>query len=104
MEVFLLHSLKYPLGSFLEFFQSFSTYQDIVHVDDEPSFCDHVSEGGVHNSLEGRWRVALAEEHHKQLIETIWSDECCFPLISFLDTNVVIPPLDIHLGEVFGSF
>ena len=26
------------------------------------------------------------------------------PLISFFDVDVVIPPLNIHLGEILGSF
>ena len=63
VEVFLLHPIKYPSHSFLTFFQGFGEYKDIVHVDDQPSFHDHVSKGGVHESLEGKQRVALSEEH-----------------------------------------
>ena len=99
-----MHPFKYPFGMFLAFFLSFSKYKDVVHVDNEPSFCDHVSKGQVYEGLEGWWQVALDKRHDQGFIETIGCDECGLPLISLLDVDVVIPPSNIHLGEIFRSF
>ena len=103
MEVFFLHPLESSFGPFLAFFQGSCCYKDIIHVDDEPSFNNHVSEGGVHKCLEGWWGAAFPKGHDCGFIEAVGSDECSFPLVSFLYVNVVIPPLNINLGEVFGS-
>ena len=104
MEIFFLHPFKYLFGSFLAFFFSFGEYQDIIHVDDQPSFGYHVSESQVHEGLKG-WRgIALPKEHDQEFVEAIGSDEFGLPLISFLDMDVVVPQSYIHLGEVFGSF
>ena len=57
-----------------------------------------------HECLEGWQGIALPKEHDHGFIEAIGSDEHSLPLVSFLDTNVVVPPSNIHLREVFGSF
>ena len=104
VEIFLLHPFEYPLGSFLTLFLGFGKYKDVIHVDDKPSFHDHLSKDRVHEGLEGWWGVTLSEEHDQEFVKTVGGDECGFLLVSFFDVNVVIPPLYIHLGEVFGSF
>ena len=38
--------------------------EEIIHVDNEPSFSNHVSERVVHESLKGGGGVAQAEEHY----------------------------------------
>ena len=63
VEVFFLHPFEYSLSPFLAFLKSLGKYEDIVHVNDEPSFHNHVSEGGVHEGLEGWQGVALSKEH-----------------------------------------
>ena len=35
----------------------------VVHVNNEPSFGDHVLEGVIHKSLECGWGVSRPEEH-----------------------------------------
>ena len=51
------------------------------------------------------WRgVALSKEHDKGFIEAKGGGEHSLPFISFLDTDVVVPPSDIHFGEILGSF
>ena len=37
---------------------------EVIHVDDEPSFSDHVVEGVVHESLEDSGRVGESKEHN----------------------------------------
>ena len=71
----------------------------VVHVNLEPSLGDHVGEDVIHECLKS-WRgIAEAEEHHGGFVESKRGDERCFPLVFLPDTNVVIPPPDIELGE-----
>ena len=74
-------------------------YPQVVHVDLEPSLGDHVGEDVVHERLKGRRGIAEAKEHYGRFIESERSDECCFPLVFLPDTNVVIAPSDVKLGE-----
>ena len=96
-----MHPIEYLLGLLLAFFLGFGEYQDIVHVDDELSFCDHISKGRVHESLEGQWQVTLSKEHDQRFINTVRCDECSFPFVSFFDSDVVIPPPNVHFGDFF---
>jgi len=79
-------------------------HHEVVHVDDEPSFHKVVGEDMVHERLEGRWRVALAEEHDCWFIEPIRSSESGLPLVGLLNPNVVIFPPDIKFHEVTRMF
>jgi len=47
------HALEDTFGAFLMSSRVGGEDKEVVHVDDEPSFCDHVSEGVVHEPLEG---------------------------------------------------
>jgi len=76
--------------------------KEIIHIDDEPSFSDHISEGVVHESLEGGGRVGEVKEHDGRLKETFMGDEGGLPLVSVFDADVVVAPLNIELGEDFG--
>ena len=74
-------------------------YPQVVHIDLEPSFGDHISENVIHKRLKGRRGVAEPKEHHSGCKEAERSDERCFPLVFLPDANVVITPLNIKLGE-----
>ena len=78
--------------------------KEVIHVDDKPSFCYHISEGVRHESLECGRRVGHSEEHDCWFIESSMGDEGGFPLISFPDLDVVVPPSYIKLGKDFGVF
>ena len=74
-------------------------YPQVIHVDLEPSFSDHVSENMIHEHLKSRRGIAEPEEHYGGLKEAKRSDEHCFPLVFLLDANVVVSPTNIELGE-----
>ena len=74
-------------------------YPQVVHVDLESSLSDHVGEDVIHECLKGRRGIAEAREHHGGFIKSERGDECRFPLVFLPDTNVVIAPSDIELGE-----
>ena len=43
--------------------------------------------------------VGHSEEHDSRFIESLVGNEGCFPLVAFLDMNIVVPPLYVKLGE-----
>ena len=77
---------------------------DVIHVDDCNSFINELSEDVIHH-LEHRWAVSGTKEHDKRFEPALVCPKGHLPLISVLDSHVVVSPLDIQFGEVlcFGS-
>ena len=63
MQVKFLHPLKDPFGVFGVEGGVGGGDEQVIHVDDVPSFSDHVSEQIVHETLKGGWGVAKTKEH-----------------------------------------
>ena len=78
--------------------------KEVVHIDDEPSFGNHVSEQVVHELLERGGGVAKAKEHDRRFKESFACDEGHLPLIAIFDADIVVSPTDIELGEVASVF
>ena len=78
--------------------------EKVVHVDDEPSFSNHILEGVIHESLERSRRVAKAEEHDSGFKKSFVCDEGCFPLVAVFDADIVVSPTNIELSEVASIF
>ena len=57
----------------------------------------------VHELLEGGGGVAHAKEHHFRLKEPSVCFECAFPLIGFMYSDVVIPPMHVKFTEYLHS-
>jgi len=102
MQIQFGHSLENAFGAFLVGGCVWGEDKEVVHVDDEPSFGDHVPERVVHESLESGGGVGEAEEHDRWFEEAFVSDEGCFPLVSVFDADVVVAPSNIEFGEYFG--
>ena len=54
--------------------------------------------------MKGGWGVGHAEEHDGRFIKSSVGDEGGFPLVAFLNSDIVISPLYIKLGEDLGIF
>ena len=102
MEIQFHHSLKYSLGLFGVSGFVWREDEEIVHVDHQPSFGYHIPKRVIHKLLECCWRVAKSEEHDRQFEKTSVSDKSCLPLMSVFDTDVVVSPSYVKLGEKFG--
>ena len=76
-------------------------YEEVIHVDDEPSLSNYVSEGVIHEALKSSRRVVETKEHNGRFEQSFVGDEGCLPLMSILDADIVVSPLDVKLGEVF---
>ena len=73
--------------------------EEVIHIDDEPSFSNHISKGIVHESLESCRRIGKSEEHYCWFEEAFVSDESSFPLVAIFDVDIVIAPADVKLCE-----
>ena len=73
--------------------------EKIIHVDNEPSLGNHIAEGVVHEMLEGGRGVGESEEHHRGFEESFVGDKGRLPLVTILDSHVVVPPADVELSE-----
>ena len=71
----------------------------IVHVDDQPSFSDVVSEVEIHKCLKCRRGATESEKHYRWFEQSKRCDEGSLPFIILFNSNVVIPPPYIKLGE-----
>ena len=78
--------------------------EEVVHVNDKPSFGDHIPEGIGHESLNSGGGIGHAKEHDCGFIESSVGDEGGFPLVAFLDSHIVVSPAYIELGKDFGIF
>ena len=62
--------------------------KEVVHVDDKPSFHNHIAKGVVHESLEGSGRVGESKEHHRGFKHSLMGDESGLPLVAILDSYI----------------
>ena len=76
----------------------------VIHVDLKPLLRKHICKDVVHESLEGGGGVTEPKEHDSGFKESHGGDESGFPLIFFLDANVVISPMNVEFGEQGGFF
>ena len=56
----------------------------------------------IHERLEGRWSVAETKEHNGRFEEAKRGDECSFPLVFFMNADIVKSPLDVELSKYRG--
>ena len=73
--------------------------KEVIQVDYKPFFCDHIAKGVIHESLEGGRGIGETEEYYSWFKESLMSDKSGFPLMSVLDSDIVISPTDIKFGE-----
>ena len=59
----ILQFLKDSSGIDLQFLSVFREDEDVVYVDNDPSFMGFHNEDFIHHVLEGGWRIAKAKEH-----------------------------------------
>ena len=77
--------------------------EDVIHVDDYNSFINEFSEDVIHHRLEHRRAVSETKEHDKRFKQASVHPEGCLPLVSILDSHIVVSPSDLQFGEVLHS-
>jgi len=78
--------------------------KEVININDEPSFSDHVMEGVVHESLEGGRRVGEPKKHDGGFEEAFVDDEGSFTLVTIFDMDIVVSSMDIKFGDDLGIF
>jgi hypothetical protein len=53
--------------------------------------------------LEGCWQVSEAEEHDCRLKKSLQGKEGSLPFVPILNTNIIVSPVDVELGEQSAS-
>ena len=76
--------------------------EEVIHIDDEPSFGNHVAEGVVHKSLKDSGGVGEAEEHYGWFEESLVGDKGRFQLVTVFDSHIVVSPSNVELREDLG--
>ena len=104
MEVQFHHALEDALGSFAVGFFVGGENKEVVHINDEPSFGNHVTERVVHEVLERGRGIGKPEEHYRWFEEAFMCDESGLPLVTVLDADIVVPPADVKFSKQFGIF
>ena len=99
MKVEFCHVLENALRTFLVEGGVRGVDEEIIHVDNEPSFSNHIVKGVVHESLKGGRGVGKSEEHYSGFEKSSVGNEGCFPLVAVLDSYVVVSPPDVELSE-----
>src|SRR5713101_7644499 len=72
---------------------------NVIHIDEYKSCVNEILEEFIHHRLECCRRVGKIKEHHQGFKHSFVCLEGNFPFISFLDSNIVVSPLYIKLGE-----
>ena len=73
----------------------------IVHVNDKPSFCNHIAKEVIHEALESGRGIGETKEHHGWFEESLICDKGGFPLMSIFDSDIIVSPSNVKLGEDF---
>jgi hypothetical protein len=81
------------------FLESGAPDKDVVQIDCDFAFSNQICKYGVHQRLESGGRVGEPKEHNAWLEETLVGDEGCLPFIAFFDSDIVVAPTNIKLGE-----
>ena len=80
----------------------FGVDADVVHINFQPFFRYHIGKDVVHKGLERRWCVAKPKEHYCWFKKSQGGDKGSFPLVFFMNTDVVISPPDVKFCEEGG--
>src|SRR5258707_4747159 len=78
--------------------------ENVIHIDDNTTFSDKLSENVVHHRLESGWTIGQTEKHHQGFEQSLIGNESGLPFIAFLNPHVVVTPSNIQLCEVFSPF
>ena len=103
MEVKVHHVLENSLGVFGVSLFIWGEDENVIHVENQPPFCNHITKGIIHKTLEGSGGIAQAKGHYGGFKETSMSNKGSFPLMFIFNTDIIVSPSDIKLGEYLSA-
>ena len=96
--------MEYLTNDLVVFCKGFGEDEDIVNVNQHLSSENQVPKDVVHHGLKGRRGISKTEEHDMWFKKSSIGTECRFPLITFFNPNIVVPPANIEFSEILGPF
>ena len=73
-------------------------------IDQNPFFSKRNGKETVHHLLKYGRRVTETKEHNSRFKESKLCLEYYFPLITFLDSDIIVAPINIKFCKVLGPF
>ena len=83
-------------------FQCLGKDQDVVQVNSDLVIDNKILEDFVHHSLECCRGIGEAEKHNKRFKQSSGGSKSGFPLITFLNADIVISPSNVEFRVILG--
>lgn len=75
---------------------------EVIHIDFEPVFCNHISKNVIREGLEGGRSIAKVTEYDCGFEESEKNNKSHFLLVQFLNLNIIISPVYVKVDESSG--
>jgi len=95
-EIVFAESLQDQMCNAMVLLHGFSVDEDVVEVHADHSFHNEVLKDLIHHCLEGRRTVCKAKEHHQWFEQPVTHLKHSLPLVTFLHSHILVPPLHIQ--------
>jgi hypothetical protein len=82
------------------FIQRASEDQDVIEIHGDDSLHD---EDLIYHSLEYCWTIGETKVHYQGIKEALIGVECCFPLITLADTDIIVSPANVTTSWTFAN-
>src|SRR5882762_7846780 len=99
-EFVLSESFQHESCHLIMFLHCLRKNEYVIQIDADYTFRDQVLEYLIHHVLKGGRTIGETEEHNQGFEKSSVCAEGGLPLITFVDADIVVPPLDIKFGEV----
>jgi len=100
IEFVLSESFQYQMGDLVMLFHCLCKDEDVIQVDTDHTLGDEILENVIHHGLKGGWAVSETKKTSPEVQRVLGWCGMQPSFITFLGTDIVVPPLDIKLGEV----
>jgi hypothetical protein len=78
--------------------------ENVVEIHRDDPFHDEIVEYLIHHGLEGGRTIGEAKVHDQWFKEATIGAKCGLPLITLLNSDIIVPPTDVELGKVLRAF
>ena len=73
--------------------------ENIIHINDDDAFINHVEKDVIHHGLKSGWGVTHPKKHYGGFEKPPVCFKRCLPLIAISNSYIVIPPSNVEFGE-----
>ena len=91
------------MGEFMEIGKVVMKHEDVIKVDNKMLLINEVGKDRIHKGLKGGWGVAKAKGHYQGFKKAEGAFKGGFPLVTFMDTNIVISLVNVKFSKIARS-